>query len=101
MLAPDLGPAIFAAIAILFYNAIMSCVFMSQRYHLRKISFSKRLPFVVATFFSAILLQLFTFLLGPDSEIWPFSYSIAITLLVLIDRIVKHRRRKSLVSDVN
>jgi multisubunit Na+/H+ antiporter MnhB subunit len=90
MLAPDIGAIIIATLAVFVYNAIMTCIFIAQRYDLNKLKWKKRLAALALPFMTSIMLCLFLSLIGSPG-VWLTTYFIAITLLVIIDRILKHK----------
>ena len=93
MLAPDIGAIIIATLAMFVYNAIMTCVFIAQRYDLNKLPWNKRLGALLLPFIASILLCLFLTMIG-SSGIWMITYFVTITLLVIIERFAKNKIRQ-------
>jgi hypothetical protein len=94
MYSPDLLPVFLITAFILFYNPIMTTVFINQRFDLNNIGFklSKKITLTIIFILTFCCQYLFRFL-GHDPSIWLIMYFLTITVLVVWDRIAKRNEK--------
>jgi len=92
MIAPDILSVIIILIFILFYNPLITTIFVYNRWELKSKPRTKRILISSITFSSTfIILLLLHLVFRRLFEIWLFVYGILMTVLFIGDKLSKRK----------
>lgn len=96
MIAPDILPILTVLIFLTFYNPTITTIFVYQRWRLRDLGTTKTIIVLTITFLATlVLLLLFQRLFRQGFAIWTILYGLALTVIVIGDRIAKWNKVRS------